>query len=59
MPCLPSKESDQTGHLPTLSLHCIPEDTVIPSLHIEHTVKTDQSYNINCLMQYFEADSKF
>ena len=39
--CAPSKDSDQTGHPPSLiSLHCPHEETLGPKLSIERTAKT-------------------
>ena len=42
--CLPSEDSDQPGHLPSLiSLCCPHEETLHPQLPIERTAKTDQT----------------
>ena len=41
MICVPSKDSDQPGHLPSLiSLRCLHEETLGPWLSLECTVKT-------------------
>ena len=44
MACVPSKDSDQPGHLPSLiSLLCPHEESVGAKLPIEHTAETDQT----------------
>ena len=44
MTCAPSEDSDQPGHLPSLtSLCCTHEETMGPWLALECTVKTDQT----------------
>ena len=41
MTCVPSKDSDQPGHLPSLiSLHCLPQEGLGPELPIKCTVMT-------------------
>ena len=54
MGCVPSEDSDQPGHSPSLiSLCCLHEESLGPYLPIECTVMTDQTGWMHRLIKVF------